>query len=141
MDKLSKEQRRKNMQANKSTGTKPERILAKKLWHRGHHYRKNNKSVFGKPDFTFKKLKLAIFVDGEFWHGKNWAKRKHDHKTNIKFWHNKIERNIERDREVNKKLESQDWSVLRFWAKDIQYNLLSCVEEIEKEMERLKNEV
>ena len=65
---LTKEQRRKNMQANKSAGTKPEILLAKMLFARGHRYRKNNKTVFGKPDFTFKKLKIAIFVDGEFWH-------------------------------------------------------------------------
>ena len=62
MDKLTKEQRRKNMQANKSTGTKPELLLAKTLFARGHRYRKNNKTVYGKPDLTFKKIKLAIFV-------------------------------------------------------------------------------
>lgn len=142
MDKLTKEQRKKNMRANKSTGTKPERILAKELWHRGYRYRKNNKAVFGKPDLTFKKLKLAIFVDGEFWHGKNWEKRKHDHKTNIEFWHNKIERNIERDKEVNEELKKQGWVILRFWAKDIENNLLSCIEQIENEIRILKqNEI
>src|SRR5699024_5370029 len=107
MDKLTKEQRRKNMQANKATGTKPELLLAKTLYGRGHRYRKNNKTVFGKPDLTFKRLKLAIFVDGEFWHGKDWEKRKFNHKTNKKFWHDKIERNIERDKEVNTELKEQ----------------------------------
>ena len=92
MDKLTRELRKKNMQANKSSGTKPELILAKALFSRGHRYRKNNKTVFGKPDLTFKKIKLAIFVDGEFWHGKNWTIRKHDHKTNKDFWEKKIER-------------------------------------------------
>lgn len=76
MDKLTQEQRRKNMQANKSTGTKPELLLAKTLFARGHLYRKNNKTVFGKPDLTFKKIKLAIFVDGEFWHGKEYERQK-----------------------------------------------------------------
>lgn len=94
MDNLTKEQRRKVMQANKSTGTKMEILLAKTLFARGHHYRKNDKSVFGKPDLTFKKIKLAIFVDGEFWHGKDWEDRKSECKTNAEYWNKKIERNI-----------------------------------------------
>ncbi|MBB5332563.1 DNA mismatch endonuclease Vsr [Chryseobacterium koreense] len=89
MDKLTKEQRRKSMQANKSAGTKPELLLAKTLYARGHRYRKNNKTVFGKPDLTFKNIKLAIFVDGEFWHGKDWYERKNDHKTYQEFWNKK----------------------------------------------------
>ena len=76
MDKLTKEQRRKNMQAVKSKGSKIETLLSKELWKRGHRYRKNNKSVYGKPDLTFKKHKIAIFVDSEFWHGKDWEARK-----------------------------------------------------------------
>jgi len=138
MDKLTKEQRRKNMQANKSTGTKPELLLAKTLFARGHRYRKNDKTVFGKPDLAFKKIKLAIFVDGEFWHGKNWQERKNDHKTNQEFWYQKIERNIERDKEVNEELTKQGWTILRFWAKDIEKNLLTCVLQIESEIKKLE---
>lgn len=138
MDKLTPEQRRKNMQANKSTGTKPEILLAKTLFVRGLRYRKNNKTVFGKPDLTFKKIKLAIFVDGEFWHGKDWFERKNNHKTNYEFWNKKITRNIERDKEVNQELQRQGWSILRFWSKDIENNLLSCVLKIESEINDLK---
>ncbi len=138
MDKLTKEQRKKNMQANKSTGTKPELLLAKTLFARGHRYRKNNKTVFGKPDLTFKKIKLAIFVDGEFWHGKDWFERKNDHKTNQEFWNKKIERNIARDKEVNEELTKQGWSILRFWSNDINKNLLTCVLQIESEIKNLK---
>lgn len=138
MDKLTKEQRRKNMQANKSTGTKPELLLAKTLFARGHRYRKNNKTVFGKPDLTFKKIKLAIFVDGEFWHGKDWFERKKDHKTNQEFWNKKIERNIEKDKEVNEELTKQGWTILRFWSKDIEKKLLSCTLEIETVINDLK---
>ena len=138
MDKLTKEQRRKNMQANKSIGTKPELLLAKNLFARGHRYRKNNKSVFGKPDLTFKKIKLAIFIDGEFWHGKDWEIRKYDHKSNQEFWNKKIERNIERDKEVNNELEKQGWKVLRFWAKEIEKDLLNCTLLIENEIKDLK---
>ncbi len=138
MDKLTKDQRKKNMQANKSTGTKPELLLAKTLFARGFRYRKNDKTLFGKPDLTFKKIKLAIFVDGEFWHGKDWHERKNDHKTNQEFWRKKIERNIERDKEVNTELTKQGWTILRFWSKDIEKNLLTCVLEIEREIKNLK---
>ena len=135
---LTKEQRKRNMQANKSTGTKPETLLAKTLFARGYRYRKNDKSVYGRPDLTFKKIKLAIFVDGELWHGKDWQLRKRDHKTNQEFWINKIERNIQRDIEVNRELTLQGWSILRFWGKEIEKNLLVCVERIEDEIYRLK---
>ncbi|MBW2963098.1 very short patch repair endonuclease [Mesonia aestuariivivens] len=138
MDKLNKEQRRKNMQAVKSKGSKIETKLAKALWKKGYRYRKNNKTVFGKPDLTFKKYKIAIFCDSEFWHGKDWENRKHDHKSNIKFWHQKIERNIERDKEVDKKLLKDGWTILRFWGKEIEKDLLSCVGKIEQAIENEK---
>ena len=117
MDNRTKEQRSKNMKAVKSSGSIIERRLGKALWAKGFRYRKNDKSVFGKPDFTFKKLKIAVFVDSEFWHGKNWIERKHDHKSNVKFWHTKIKKNIQRDIEVNSKLKESNWTVLRFWGR------------------------
>lgn len=126
------------MQAVKATGSKIEVALAKMLFARGHRYRKNDKSVFGKPDLTFKQLKIAIFIDGEFWHGKDWDVRKNDHKTNQTFWHNKIERNIERDREVNEELSKQGWLVLRFWGKEVENNLLNCVLRIEETINNRK---
>lgn len=137
MDKLTKEQRIRNMQANKATGTKPEILLAKTLFARGHRYRKNDKDIFGKPDLVFKKIKLAIFVDGEFWHGKEWNIRKYDHKTNQDFWIKKIERNIERDREVNEGLTKSEWTVMRFWCKEIEKDLLYCVLKIENKIREL----
>lgn len=138
MDRLTKEQRRKNMQAVKSKGSKIETLLAKELWKRGYRYRKNNKKVFGKPDLTFRKYKIAIFVDSEFWHGKDWESRKNDHKTNINFWHKKIERNIERDKEVNDYLLKTGWKVLRFWGRQIETELVNCVQEIENQYMKLK---
>jgi DNA mismatch endonuclease Vsr len=135
MDILTNEQRRKNMLAVKSKGSKIEIILGKGLWSAGLRYRKNDKSVLGKPDFTFKKYKVAVFCDSEFWHGKNWDKRKHEHKSNIDFWHKKITGNIERDRTVNKKLKADGWKVLRFWGKDIERNFLFCVSKIKEAIE------
>lgn len=139
MDRHSKEQRRKNMQAVRSKGSKIEVALAKALWARGYRYRKNDKTVFGKPDLTFKGKKLAIFVDSEFWHGKEWHKTKHDHKSNQEFWFKKIERNIERDKEVNSQLLSEGWKIIRFWGKDITENLYSCVEKVAFELENSHN--
>ncbi len=131
MDKLTTEQRRKNMQAVKAQGSKIERKLAKALFAKGFRYRKNDKLVFGKPDLTLKKYRIAIFVDSEFWHGKDWENRKLDHKSNKEFWLPKIERNIERDKEVNKKLLADGWKILRFWGDDINKNLSTCIIKIQ----------
>lgn len=138
MDKLTPEQRRKNMQAIKSKGSKIETLLAKELWKRGYRYRRNDKRVYGKPDLTFNKYKIAIFVDSEFWHGKDWEIHKYDHKTNQEFWYNKIERNIERDKEVNKFLINSGWTVLRFWGLQIQKDLYNCIFKIEDKINEAK---
>lgn len=127
MDRHSQEQRKKNMQAVKSTGSKIELALSKALYAKGYRYRKNDKTVYGKPDLTFKKHKIAIFVDSEFWHGKDWEFRKTDHKSNVEFWHKKIENNIFRDTVVNQKLQEEGWSVLRFWGKEITSNLAGVI--------------
>lgn len=131
MDVLTKEQRRKNMKAIKSKGTKIEELLGKALWSKGLRYRKNNKGVFGKPDFTFKKHKIAIFCDSEYFHGKDWETQKHRIKTNAEFWHKKIEGNIERDKLVNDTLLKNGWQVIRFWGEEIKKNLDLCVLKIE----------
>ena len=132
MDVLTKDQRRKNMQAIRGKGTKAEIKLAKTLWQLGYRYRKNNKSVFGKPDLTFKRLKIAIFVDSEFFHGKDWDILKQRLNTNKTFWHSKIERNIQRDIEVNKHLQEKGWIVLRFWSLQIKNNLDLCISIIQE---------
>lgn len=138
MDRLTKEQRRRNMQAIKASGTKSEILLAKTLFSKGYRYRKNDKTVFGKPDLTFKKIKLAIFVDGEFWHGKDWELRKNDFKSNHEFWFKKIEGNMERDQKVNEELNKQGWFVLRLWSKDVEKNLNLCLNQIESAINNLK---
>lgn len=131
MDRHTKEQRRRNMQAVKSKGSKIEVLLGKALWARGYRYRKNNKKVFGKPDFTFAKYKIAVFCDSEFFHGKDWESAKHNIKSNQEFWHKKIEGNIRRDQLVNETLKKEGWTVLRFWGKDIKKNLEDCADKIE----------
>lgn len=127
------------MKAIKSKGTKIEELLGKALWSRGLRYRRNNKNVFGKPDFTFQKHKIAIFCDSEYFHGKDWEIKKHRIKTNTEFWQEKIERNIERDKDVNEYLLKNGWQVIRFWGEDIKKNLDICVLKIEQAIEDKKS--
>ena len=132
MDKHTAEQRRKNMQAIKSKDSQIELLLRKELWRRGLRYRKNVKNIYGKPDIAFIGKKVAVFCDSEFWHGYNWEERKLDFKSNQEFWIAKIERNMQRDKEVTSKLEAGGWTVLRFWGKDIKNNLKECADITEK---------
>lgn len=132
MDNHTPEQRRKNMRAIKSKGSKIEIALQKELWSRGIHYRKNDKTIFGHPDLSFKGKKIAVFVDSEFFHGYNWNIRKNDFKSNQEFWISKIERNIQRDKEVNEHLKSEGWTVIRFWGNDIKNNVIGCADIVEK---------
>lgn len=132
MDKHTPEQRHKNMQAVKSKDSEIERLLRNELWKRGLRYRKNVKHIIGKPDIVFIGKKVAVFCDSEFWHGYNWEERKEDIKTRREFWIPKIERNIQRDIEVNKQLTEEGWIVLRFWGRDIKRNCSECADKIEK---------
>ncbi len=139
MDVLTKEQRTKNMKAIKSHGTKDEVLLAKALWQRGYRYRKNDKTVFGRPDLTFRRYKIAIFVDSEYFHGKDWETEKFRIKSNRDFWWSKIEGNIRRDITVNEALTNAGWTVLRFWSKDLRKNQEDCLQVIEHEIGKQKN--
>lgn len=113
--------------------------LRKELWSRGIRYRKNVTSIVGKPDLVFLSKKVAVFCDSEFWHGYNWEDRKKDFKSNQDFWIPKIERNIERDIEVNEQLKSMGWIVLRFWGRDIKKNCVGCADVIEKVLRDRQN--
>lgn len=138
MDNKNPAQRSQNMAAIKSTGTKDEILLGRALWNSGLRYRKNNKAVYGKPDFTFKKYKVAIFVDSEFFHGKDWETRKRP-ETNANFWFKKISRNIERDNEVNLYLQNSGWIVIRFWSKEVRKNTDQCINIIRLELLKRQN--
>lgn len=132
MDKHTPQQRKKNMQAIKNKDSCIELLLRRELWNRGLRYRKNVNKIFGKPDIVFIGKKIAVFCDSEFWHGYNWEERKNDIKSNQGFWIPKIERNMERDREVTEKLESEGWVVLRFWGNEIKKKPAQCADIIEK---------
>ena len=113
----------------KSKNTLIEKAIASALYKKGLRYRRNDPSVYGKPDFTFRKRKVAVFCDSEFWHGKNYLNGQ-KFKVNKDFWESKIKRNIERDKEVDKRLKGEGWMVLRFWGKEIKDNTDKCVDRI-----------
>ena len=133
-DDLTKEQRHKNMQNIKSSDTKIEVLLRKALWQKGYRYRKNYKDLPGKPDIVITKYKIAIFCDGEFFHGKDWEvlTPRREKSNNCEYWISKISRNRERDDEINKKLLFLGWTVIRFWGKDIKNNTDECIKVIEE---------
>ncbi|RXI45764.1 very short patch repair endonuclease [Malaciobacter mytili] len=131
--------RSENMRKIKSKDTSIEIKLRKELWKRGYRYRKNCKDVFGKPDICFKKKKIAIFCDSEFWHGKYYKEKKYIPKTNTKFWIDKFERNIKRDKEVNKKLKEEGWITLRFWEYEIKKDINSILNKINNQFKQIEN--
>lgn len=134
MDDLTKEQRTKNMRHIRSKNTKIEVILRKALWHSGIRYRIYYDKLPGKPDIVITKYRIAIFCDGEFFHGKDWTnlqcRLKKSH--NSDYWTTKIHRNILRDREVTHEIEALGWTVIRLWGKEILKNTNKCVSLIRK---------
>lgn len=123
-------ERSKLMSKIKGVDTKPELKLKKALWRLGYRYRKNVKQLPGRPDIVYKKYKLTVFVDGEFWHGYEWEDKKQKIKSNREFWVPKIERNIQRDQFNNQLLFDSGWTVMRFWEKEIKTNLEHCLNRI-----------
>ena len=140
MDKLTPEQRKKNMRSIKGKDTSIEMILRKALWKKGYHYRKNYKNLPGTPDIALTKYKIAIFCDGEFFHGKDWEilTPRLERVKNSDFWVTKISKNRERDEEINKKLLFMGWTVIRFWGRDIKKNTDECIKVIEETIFEVK---
>lgn len=133
-DVLTKEQRHKNMQNIRGKDTTIEVALRKVLWNKGYRYRKNCKNLPGRPDIVLTKYKIAIFCDGEFFHGKDWEilKPKLKRGNNGEFWISKISRNRERDDEINKRLLFEGWTVIRFWGDDIIKHADECAKVVEE---------
>lgn len=128
------EQRSKNMSKIRGKDTKIEVALRKALWARGYRYRKNYKKIPGSPDICLTKYKIAIFCDGEFFHGKDWEVRKAKvaKGNNGEYWVKKIQENILRDNEKDKELNALGWTVIRFWGKDILKKTDECIKVIEE---------
>lgn len=136
MDRLTKEQRHRNMSNIKNKDTSIEIKLRKALWKKGYRYRKNYNKLPGKPDIVLTKYRIVIFCDSEFFHGKDWEKLKLqlEKGKNSEFWINKISKNIERDEKIEKELNFMGWTVLRFWGKDINKNVDECVKVVEEKI-------
>ena len=143
MDRLTKEQRHKNMKNIRNKDTKIELLLRKALWKKGYRYRKNFNKIPGNPDIVLTKYKIAIFCDSEFFHGHDWdnLKAQLQRGSNADFWINKISRNIQRDEEVNRELSALGWTVLRFWGKDIKKDLNGCIKTVDDTVSEMKTNI
>lgn len=133
MDDLTSEQRHKVMSRIKSRDTKPEVMFRRALWHAGIRYRKNYKALPGKPDIAITKHRIAVFVDGEYFHGKDWdsgRRERAERGANAEYWVPKIERNMQRDSEADASLNGMGWTVLRFWSRDVLKNPQACVDAV-----------
>jgi DNA mismatch endonuclease (patch repair protein) len=128
MDNLTKEQRRKNMQHIRSTGTAPERAVMKALKKRKIYFAAYVSKIIGKPDIVFRRKKVAVFIDSDFWHGH--LKRCIMPKTNQIYWKKKIEGNRKRDKLVNAELKNNDWIIVRLWEYDIKHSFEKSFQKI-----------
>lgn len=122
---------RKRMSRVKLKAGNSEMLLAKELYKRGYRYWKNYKVLPGSPDIAIKKYNIAVFVDGEFWHGFDWNHKKDRIKRNKEYWVEKIEENICRDNRVNQELKAIGWIPVRFWSKEVIRDASGCVDDIE----------
>lgn len=123
---------RRRMSKVKLKGGKAETLLAKNLWHQGYRYRKNDKRLPGSPDIAILRYHIAIFVDGEFWHGQNWEERKKRLKSNREYWIEKIEENMARDIRNDQLLTQAGWTPIHFWEKEVMKTLPACLAEVEE---------
>lgn len=132
---MSKEQRRKNMQAIRSQ-SRLENQVSRELWRRGFRFRKNDKTLFGNPDISIKKYKIVIFIDSCFWHGCE------DHgnrpKSNQDYWDKKLARNRARDIEVTDYYKKNNWHIKRMWEHEIKMDFEKAVDELAVFIQRSK---
>lgn len=110
--------------------SKAENDLAKALWKKGFRYRKNYKKLPGSPDIAILRYHVAVFVDGEFWHGKDWPLRKSKLKNNRDYWIEKIEENMARDMRVDSELRAKGWLPIHFWEKEVKTDIEGCIKRI-----------
>jgi len=128
MDNLTKKQRQKNMRNIRSKGTAPERKVMRELRKRKIYFAKHVEKIIGKPDIVFRRKKIVVFIDSDFWHGH--PDRFIMPKTNTDYWRKKISRNKERDIQVTQELNKQGWTVIRLWEYDINKNFSQCMNKI-----------
>ena len=133
---MSKENRSKTMKAIRSQ-SKLENRITKELWNKGYRFRKNDKSLFGKPDISIKKYKIAIFIDSCFWHV--CPIHSNQPKSNQDYWTKKLNRNQQRDEEVNSYYESKAWNIKRIWEHEVKTDFHQVVDKIADYIDSIKN--
>ena len=121
----------KRMATVKLKGGDAEALLAKALWNK-YRYRKNYRKLPGSPDIAIQRFNIAVFVDGEFWHGYDWINKKDRIKRNKAYWTEKIEENIARDNRNDKELKAMGWIPVHFWSKEVIKDPEGCVRDIEE---------
>jgi len=136
-DVLTKEQRSYNMSMIKAKNTRPEIVLRKLLSSHGIRGYRIHYKLTGKPDIVFPKKKIAVFIDGCFWHKcpRCFVKPQ----TNKGFWKEKINSNVERDKIVNKKLKKMGWKIIRIWEHELRKNLNKSYLKLFKEIKRMRD--
>ena len=136
-DMFDKKKRTRIMRTVRTSNTEPEKKLAAALKDLDVRFHRNDVRVFGKPDFVFRKVRLALFVDGDFWHGRTWFEERAAPATNTDFWIRKFERNRLRDRLVNRTLRRAGWSVLRLWGSDVRTNPVASARRVRNRLRRV----
>lgn len=135
MDNLTKEQRRKNMRNIRSKDTVPERKIMRELRRRKIYFADHVKGIIGKPDIVFRRKKVIVFMDSDFWHGH--PKRFIMPATNFEYWSNKIASNKKRDRQITKELRSKGWKVIRLWEHDVKRHFEKSIKTILRAIDKL----
>lgn len=135
-DTVTKEQRRKNMQAIRAQ-SKLENKVSRMLWKKGFRFRKNDKTLFGKPDISIKKYKVVIFIDSCFWHACNIHGNRP--KSNQDYWDRKLNRNKERDQEVTAYYLEHGWAIKRVWEHEVKENAELTVEKLAQFIQKAKD--
>ena len=130
MDNLTKEQRHKNMQNIRSRDTMPERMTMRELRRRKIYFANYVGKIEGKPDIVFRRKKVVVFIDSDFWHGH--PTRCIMPKSNREYWEKKIARNRERDKEVNALLKKDKWKIIRIWEYDVKHDFERVIKRIIK---------
>ena len=127
-DKFDKKTRSAIMSRIRSKNTSLEVNFRKLLWKNGMGHYRIHHNLPGKPDIAYVSKKIAIFLDGDFWHGYNWKKL--GKVPPKKYWQEKIQKNIDRAKKYNRQLRKEGWTVLRFWEHDIKKNAKKCIKKI-----------
>ncbi len=136
-DVFDKETRSRVMRTVRTAKTEPENRLDTALRALSLRFCRNNPRILGTPDFTFLKARLAVFVDGDFWHGRAWSRDGVAPATNSKFWIQKFEGNRRRDRLVDRELRGEGWSVLRLWGSDVAKDAKASAQRVRTRLRRL----